>query len=56
MMTSLHKEAELKWEILVRKRASATQGVPPGKEELTWVANTVTLISGKQDALLVDTS
>src|SRR6476620_11759094 len=35
--------------------ASATQGVPPGKDELKWVANTTTLIYGEQDALLVDT-
>ena len=29
--------------------------MPPGKETLTWVANTVTLIWGERDALLVDT-
>ena len=32
-----------------------TQGTPPGKDELKWVANTSTLIYGEQEALLVDT-
>ena len=45
----------LQWELFIRRRASATQGTPPGKDELKWVANTVTLIYGKHDALLVDT-
>ena len=45
----------LHWELFIRQRGSATQGVPPGKEALTWVANTVTLIWGERDALLVDT-
>ena len=45
----------LQWKLFIRKRASATQGVPPGKDDLKWVANTTTLIYGEQDALLVDT-
>ncbi|CAO3427527.1 MBL fold metallo-hydrolase [Azospirillum endophyticum] len=45
----------LHWELFIRKRASATQGVPPGKESLTWVANTATLLWGQRDAVLVDT-
>jgi glyoxylase-like metal-dependent hydrolase (beta-lactamase superfamily II) len=45
----------LQWKLFIRKRASATQGVPPGKDDLKWVANTTTLICGEQDALLVDT-
>ena len=45
----------LQWKLFIKKRASATQGVPPGKDELKWVANTTTLIYGEQDALLVDT-
>jgi glyoxylase-like metal-dependent hydrolase (beta-lactamase superfamily II) len=45
----------LQWELSIRKRASATQGTPPGKDELKWVANTVTLIYGEHDAVLVDT-
>lgn len=45
----------LNWELLIKRRTSATQGVPPGKEDLTWVANTVTLIYGERNAVLVDT-
>src|SRR5262249_1900814 len=43
------------WKLLTKKRASSTQGIPPGKEDLTWVTNTVTLIYGERDAVLVDT-
>jgi glyoxylase-like metal-dependent hydrolase (beta-lactamase superfamily II) len=45
----------LQWKLFIRKRASATQGTPPGKDKLKWVANTVTLLYGEHDALLVDT-
>ena len=45
----------LQWKLFIRKRASATQGVPLGKDDLKWVANTTTLIYGEQEALLVDT-
>jgi glyoxylase-like metal-dependent hydrolase (beta-lactamase superfamily II) len=45
----------LQWKLFIRKRASATQGVPPGKDDLKWVANTTTLIYGEQEALQVDT-
>ena len=45
----------LQWELFIRKRASATQGIPPGKEDLSWVANTATLFWGDRDAVLVDT-
>jgi glyoxylase-like metal-dependent hydrolase (beta-lactamase superfamily II) len=45
----------LQFKLFIRKRASATRGVPPGKDDLKWVANTTTLIYGEQDALLVDT-
>jgi glyoxylase-like metal-dependent hydrolase (beta-lactamase superfamily II) len=45
----------LQWKLFIRKRASATQGVPPGKDDLKWVANTTTLIFGEREALLVDT-
>jgi glyoxylase-like metal-dependent hydrolase (beta-lactamase superfamily II) len=47
--------SKLQWELLIKKRGSSTQGVPPGKEHLTWVASTVTLIHGERDAVLVDT-
>jgi len=46
--------ADLKRKLLARKRASSTQGVPPGKEDLAWVTNTVTLVYGQSDAVLVD--
>jgi glyoxylase-like metal-dependent hydrolase (beta-lactamase superfamily II) len=49
------RTSPLQWKLFIRKRASATQGVPPGKDDLKWVANTTTLIYGEQEALLVDT-
>ncbi|MGY3591416.1 glyoxylase-like metal-dependent hydrolase (beta-lactamase superfamily II) [Bradyrhizobium sp. USDA 4341] len=48
-------DARLQWGLLIKKRGSATQGVPPGKEALAWVTNAVTLITGKSESLLVDT-
>ena len=45
----------LQFKLCIRRRASATQGAPPGKDDLKWVANTATLIYGERDALLVDT-
>jgi len=45
----------LKWNLLTKKRGSSTQGVPAGKEHLAWVTNTVTLVHGERDAVLVDT-
>ena len=47
--------SKLNWKLLTKKRSSSTQGLPPGKENLAWVANTVTLIYGERDAILVDT-
>lgn len=47
--------SKLEWKLLTKKRGSSTQGVPPGKEDLAWVTNTVTLIYGQRDAVLVDT-
>jgi glyoxylase-like metal-dependent hydrolase (beta-lactamase superfamily II) len=47
--------SKLEWKLLTRKRASSTQGIPPGKEDLAWVPNTVNLIHGERDAVLVDT-
>jgi glyoxylase-like metal-dependent hydrolase (beta-lactamase superfamily II) len=55
MKTTDPRDPTLHWELFIRQRSSATQGVPPGKEALTWVANTVTLVWGERDALLVDT-
>jgi len=47
--------SKLNWKLLTKKRGSATQGLPTGKEDLAWVTNTVTLIHGERDAILVDT-
>ena len=47
--------SKLNWRLLTKKRGSCTQGLPPGKEDLAWVTNTVTLIYGERDAVLVDT-
>ncbi|PFK54953.1 MBL fold metallo-hydrolase [Bacillus thuringiensis] len=49
------KKSTLSWKVLVSKRNSATRDLPAGNESLMWVANTVTLIYGEQDAVLVDT-
>ena len=45
----------LRWEVLTIKRPGLTRDLPPGKEELMWVANSSTLIYGERDAILVDT-
>jgi glyoxylase-like metal-dependent hydrolase (beta-lactamase superfamily II) len=45
----------IQFKLCIRRRASATQGTPPGKDDLKWVANTTTLIYGEREALLVDT-
>jgi len=45
----------LQFKLCIRRRASATQGTPPGKDDLKWVANTTTLVYGEREALLVDT-
>ena len=37
----------LKWKLLIKKRPSLNQGIPPGKESLTWVANTVFLTAAR---------
>lgn len=55
MTKAAQGRAPLEWKLFIRKRNSATQGSPSGKDELKWVANTVTLIYGEREALLVDT-
>jgi glyoxylase-like metal-dependent hydrolase (beta-lactamase superfamily II) len=47
--------ANLNWKVLTKKRPGVTQGLPAGTEDLAWVTNTVTLIHGEHDAILVDT-
>jgi glyoxylase-like metal-dependent hydrolase (beta-lactamase superfamily II) len=44
----------LTWKVLTVKRRGLTRDVPPGSEDLEWVANSSTLISGERDAVLVD--
>lgn len=44
----------LTWKVLVTKRPGLARDLPPGKEELLWVANSATLIAGERDAVLVD--
>src|SRR5271156_2667984 len=46
---------DLRWDVLTVKRPGLTRDLPPGKEELMWVANSSTLIQGERDAILVDT-
>jgi glyoxylase-like metal-dependent hydrolase (beta-lactamase superfamily II) len=46
---------DLQWDVLTIKRPGLTRDLPPGKENLMWVANSSTLIYGKRDAVLVDT-
>jgi glyoxylase-like metal-dependent hydrolase (beta-lactamase superfamily II) len=46
---------DLDWDVLTVRRPGLTRDLPPGKEELMWVANSSTLIHGERDAVLVDT-
>ena len=48
-------DAGLSWDVLTIERPGLTRDLPPGKEELMWVANSSTLIYGERDAILVDT-
>jgi glyoxylase-like metal-dependent hydrolase (beta-lactamase superfamily II) len=44
----------LTWKVRITKRPGLARDLPPGKEELLWVANSATLIAGERDAVLVD--
>src|ERR1700758_4240199 len=46
---------DLQWDVLTIKRPGLSRDLPPGKEDLMWVANSSTLIYGERDAVLVDT-
>src|ERR1700736_4619990 len=48
-------KVDLHWDVLAIKRPGLSRDLPPGKEELMWVANSSTLIYGDRDAVLVDT-
>jgi len=55
-MTSNDSRADhLQWSVLTAKRPGLNRDLPPGKENLMWVANSSTLIHGARDAVLVDT-
>ena len=54
MNTMKQKSNSLKWETFITHRGSLSRDAPAGKEHLKWVPNTVTLISGEKDAVLVD--
>jgi glyoxylase-like metal-dependent hydrolase (beta-lactamase superfamily II) len=47
--------AELEWDVITIRRPGLSRDLPPGTEQLAWVANSATLIYGKHDAVLVDT-
>src|SRR5580692_6212774 len=49
------RNGNLKWNVLTMRRPGLSRDMPPGKEQLAWVANSATLIHGKRDAVLVDT-
>jgi len=55
MNTIGKNDGNLKWDVFTSKRPGLSRDLPPGKEELRWVANSCTLIYGERDAALVDT-
>jgi glyoxylase-like metal-dependent hydrolase (beta-lactamase superfamily II) len=55
MSTTTGTATALTWKVLTTKRPGLARDLPPGKEELRWVANSATLIAGERDAVLVDT-
>jgi len=55
MTTREAADGPLGWEVMTIKRPGLTRDLPAGREELMWVANSSTLISGARDAVLVDT-
>ncbi|HEY6645429.1 MBL fold metallo-hydrolase [Povalibacter sp.] len=54
MKEKLEKQG-LTWNVLSVKRPGLARDLPHARPELTWVANSATLISGRRDAVLVDT-
>jgi len=55
MIARTKTDTDLRWEVLTIKRPGLTRDLPPGREELMWVANSSTFIYGERDAILVDT-
>src|ERR1700722_6499311 len=52
---TMNAKTDLQWKVFTIKRPGLVRDLPPGKEELMWVANSSTLICGERDAILVDT-
>jgi glyoxylase-like metal-dependent hydrolase (beta-lactamase superfamily II) len=48
-------KAPLQYKVFTATRPGLNRDLPPGKESLSWVANSATLIYGERDAVLVDT-
>jgi glyoxylase-like metal-dependent hydrolase (beta-lactamase superfamily II) len=56
MTEATTSNAPLQWKLLVKKRHSDPhRAPPPGNPSLVWITNTVTLLYGERDAMLVDT-
>ena len=55
MANSDNRASPLSYKVFTVTRPGLNRDVPPGREALMWVANSSTLIYGKQDAVLVDT-
>src|SRR6516162_3311049 len=55
MASSQSEPSSLKYKVFTVTRPGLNRDVPPGKESLSWVANSATLIYGARDAVLVDT-
>jgi hypothetical protein len=46
--------AALSWKVTTVKRAGLSRDLPSGNLDLTWGANSSTMIYGERDAVLVD--
>ncbi|MFZ6648606.1 MBL fold metallo-hydrolase [Undibacterium sp. TJN25] len=54
-LMAAEKKPALGYKVFTVTRPGLSRDVPPGKESLSWVANSATLIYGERDAVLVDT-
>src|ERR1700735_827910 len=54
-MTELAPNAQFSYAVHTAVRQGVTRDLPHGPEDLQWVANSVTLVYGERDAVLVDT-
>ena len=54
MTTREAADGPLGWEVMTIKRPGLTRDLPAGREELMWVANSSTLISGARDVDMAD--